>query len=271
MGERGPSPQCCIATWLSSDAMLWCAGNPAFTMLSLYQTTMTSFRLLRLFTIIMALALSGCIGSPDSGRDAPASTNRVGTARGPVAPQTEAARACFGQLNSAGIGFTPLPDQEMAGGCHARGAVRLSDIGTPTSNLGPMTCTLASNFAAWVRHAVAPAARQVFDEDIARIETFGTYSCRNINGGNNATAGRLSQHAFANAVDVSAFVLTDGRRISVLAGWNGDDREQRFLRLIHSSACRRFSTVLSPDYNAAHANHFHFDMGGRAGAQNFCR
>ena len=63
-------------------------------------------------------------------------------------------------------------------------------------------------------------------------------------------------------------VLADGRRISVKDGWNGSNQERAFLRTIHASACKRFNTVLSPDYNAAHHDHFHFDMGGRGG---FCR
>lgn len=168
------------------------------------------------------------------------------------------------ELQAAGVRFTPLPDQEFGGGCSARGALRLNDIGTATTNLGPMTCPLARNFAAWVRHAVRPAARQVWGKDVVRVETFGTYSCRNIYGGR---SGRLSQHAHANAIDVSAFVLDDGRRITLLDGWEGDDRSREFLRLIRTSACRRFPTVLSPDYNAAHANHFHFDMSGNG----FCR
>jgi hypothetical protein len=70
----------------------------------------------------------------------------------------------------------------------------------------------------------------------------------------------LSEHAFANAVDVSAFVLRDGRRVSVLNGWRGSPKERAFLRRLHQSACKRFGTVLGPEYNAAHANHFHFDM-----------
>jgi len=73
----------------------------------------------------------------------------------------------------------------------------------------------------------------------------GTYACRSIAG-----SGRLSEHATANAVDVAAFILADGRRISVLEGWNGDERHARFLRSVRVSACRRFNTVLSPDYNA---------------------
>jgi len=94
---------------------------------------------------------------------------------------------------------------------------------------------------------------------VVRIETFGTYACRNVNG---AQAGRLSEHASANAVDVAAFILGNGRRITVKGGWNGDAREARFLRSVRAAACRTFSTVLSPDYNAAHEDHFHFDMGG---------
>ena len=142
--------------------------------------------------------------------------------------------------------------------------MKLLDIGTPTTNLGAMTCPLARNFAAWAQYAVRPAARKYLGREVVRIETFGTYSCRNIYGGR---SGRLSQHASANAVDVSAFVLDDGRRITLLDGWNGAEDEREFLRTLHASACKRFGTVLGPDYNAAHHNHFHFDMSG----QGYCR
>ena len=79
---------------------------------------------------------------------------------------------------------------------------------------------------------------------------------------------RLSGHALANAVDVSAFILADGRRISVQDGWRADDEDtQRFFKLIHASACKRFGTVLSPDYNAAHHDHLHLEDDHKA----FCR
>ncbi len=72
----------------------------------------------------------------------------------------------------------------------------------------------------------------------------------------------LSEHALANAVDVAGFDLADGRRVMVETGWRSDDaRVREFLQVIHTSACRRFQTVLSPDYNAAHHNHLHLDMG----------
>ena len=106
-------------------------------------------------------------------------------------------------------------------------------------------------------------ARLILGAEIEKIETFGTYNCRPIAG-----SGKLSEHAHSNAIDVSAFVLSDGRRISVEKDWNGDKRTRQFLEVVHASACKRFNTVLSPNYNAAHHDHFHFDMGGRGG---FCR
>lgn len=182
--------------------------------------------------------------------------------RAPARPALET-RQCFAKLTSQAVAFTPLPDQNFGGGCSALNSVKLTDIGVPTTNLGAMTCNLAANFAAWARYGVQPAARVIFGAEIEKIETFGTYNCRPIAG-----SGKLSEHAHSNAIDVSAFVLSDGRRISIQKDWDGDRQTRQFLKIVHASACKRFNTVLSPDYNAAHHDHFHFDMGGRGG---FCR
>ncbi len=171
--------------------------------------------------------------------------------------KTADARMCLNDLKSKSVRFAALPNQSFAGGCRTIDTIKLMDFGTPTTNLGAMTCPLAANFTAWAQHAVRPAAKQYLGSDVVRIETMGTYSCRNINGGR---SDKLSQHAFGNAIDISAFVLRDGRRVSVLNGWRGAKSEQEFLRRLHQSACKRFGTVLGPDYNSAHANHFHFDM-----------
>ena len=211
-----------------------------------------------------ALALSGCFGAPEvmkqgSGKRATASQpNRTPSFTSPEAQQ------CAFDLKQAGVRFTPLPNQDHGGGCSSIDSVKLLDIGTPVTNLGAMRCPLAKTFAAWAQFAVKPAARQYLGSDVVKIETFGTYSCRNIYGGR---SGRLSQHAYSNAIDVSGFVLADGRRIMLDGGWNGDKASQDFLRALHKSACRRFGTVLSPDYNAAHYNHFHMDMSGNG----YCR
>ena len=216
-----------------------------------------------------ALALSGCFGSPDVMKRG--SDNRT-TATKPTRPQpvgtpsftSAEAQQCAFDLKQAGVRFTPLPNQDHGGGCTSIDSVKLLDVGVPVSGLGAMTCPLARNFAAWAQYAVKPAARKYFGTEVVKIETFGTYSCRNIYGGR---SGRLSQHAYSNAIDVSGFVLADGRRVLLDGGWAGDAASRDFLRALHKSACRRFGTVLGPDYNAAHYNHFHFDMSGNG----YCR
>jgi hypothetical protein len=183
--------------------------------------------------------------------------------------KSDPARQCLSTLKANDVRFTPLPNQSFGGGCQTIDTVKLMSFATEASNLGAMTCPLAANFTAWAKFAVRPAAKKYLGSDVVRIETMGTYNCRNVNG---ARSGKLSEHAFGNAVDVSAFILKDGRRISVLNGWNGKPDERAFLRRLHESACKRFGTVLGPNYNAAHANHFHFDMGkSMKDGSAFCR
>jgi hypothetical protein len=166
---------------------------------------------------------------------------------------------CFADLRRAGVRFRPLPDRYFDNGCSAIGSVQLLDIGTPVANLGAMTCPLARGFAIWAREAVQPAAKAWLGSQVVKIESFGTYSCRPVNS---QPGARLSEHGRSNAVDVGAFLLADGRRITVLAGWNGEDADvRRFLRAVHDAGCRRFQVGLGPDANAFHRDHLHFDMG----------
>jgi hypothetical protein len=198
--------------------------------------------------LLLALLVTACGGR--EGRDV--------VRHGNDAFKSEPARQCLSTLKSNDVRYTPLPNQSYGGGCQTIDTVKLMSFATEASNLGAMTCPLAANFTAWAKHAVRPAARQYLGSDVVRIETMGTYNCRNVNG---ARSNKLSEHAFGNAVDVSAFVLKNGRRVSVLGGWNGKADERAFLRRLYASACKRFGTVLGPNYNAAHANHFHLDMG----------
>jgi hypothetical protein len=166
---------------------------------------------------------------------------------------------CQADLARESVRYKALPDRIFGNGCTALGAVQLLDIGTPVTNLGAMTCPLARQFARWTREALQPAARAWLGSRVVRIESFGTYSCRPVNG---QAGARLSEHGRANAVDIGAFLLADGRRVTVLAGWNGDDEDvRRFLRAVHDAGCRRFAIVLGPDADAFHRNHLHFDMG----------
>lgn len=178
-------------------------------------------------------------------------------------PSARETAQCHADLRAQGVAFRPLPDRETGPGCGLAGAVQLVDIGVPVTGLTAIRCGEARAFSAWVRNAVAPAAYQLLGSELARVETYGSYACRNV-------AGRpyRSGHAVANAVDVSGFTLRDGRRITVLGDWrSADAATQGFWRAVHRSACKRFGTVLSPDYNAAHANHLHLED-DRA---SFCR
>jgi hypothetical protein len=131
----------------------------------------------------------------------------------------------------------------------------------------PTTCAVAAALELWLRSSVEPAAEELLGSEVARIEHMGAYSCRRLYG---RAEGGWSQHATGNAIDIGAFVLADGRRISVLRDWPGDSDEARFLRRVRDGACGPFGTVLSPDYNAAHRDHFHFDQATR-GFGSVCR
>ncbi len=212
--------------------------------------------------LVAALLLGACA---DGSRRSPARAGARPAPTGPM-PSSPAYRQCAADLARAQVRFQPQPIERRAGGCTIIDAVKLTDIGTPISNLGAMTCPLALGFTGWARHAVQPAARAYLGSPVVKIETFGTYACRTVRG--TGGSGKLSEHAHANAVDISAFVLADGRRISVAQNWSDGGPGAQFLKRLRESACKRFRTVLSPDYNAAHRDHLHFDNGGKGG---FCR
>jgi hypothetical protein len=213
---------------------------------------------------LSALALSAC-GSLVPESRAPARPQR--TAQAPIATSPRA-QMCLAELGTQHASFVALPDKYYGAGCSTLGSVSLSALAGDEgkfalANLGPVACPLANTFAGWARYGVDRAARQILGSPLVRIETMGSYSCRTVAG-----SERMSAHARAEAIDVAAFVLADGRRVSVLGDWqDGDARERQFLRVVHASACKRFGTVLGPDYNAAHRNHFHVELGGGS----FCR
>lgn len=167
--------------------------------------------------------------------------------------------ACKAALATAKVTFQPIADRATGDGCGFDNALRIS---ATTAKVGPsfaLSCRSAVGLAMWETHGLQPTAQRLFGEKVARIEHFGSYSCRNIYG---RDGGPRSRHATADALDVAGFVLGNGRRINVLSDWAKDSKESEFLHDIHQSACRYFASVLGPDYNAAHRNHFHVDRGG---------
>jgi hypothetical protein len=165
--------------------------------------------------------------------------------------------ACEAALAAGHVDFTPAPPR-AEGECHVLNGGRLGKGLTPLNPAAPvMSCQEALAFAAWERHAVEPAARETFGRSVVQIEHFGTYACRPIRGERHT----LSEHAFANAIDVSSFRLADGRMISVLTDYRDPGPAGGFLRQVHDQACMVFGHTLGPDFNPAHKDHFHLDMG----------
>jgi hypothetical protein len=166
--------------------------------------------------------------------------------------------ACFAALDRAGVEYTQINRENDQPECALTDALTLDQSLTPYSSTLSMSCPLAASLHMWERHVVIPAAKSILGERIERIETYGSWSCRRVNS---AATGRWSQHASGDAVDISGVTLEGGRRIMVLDTFNAETPEGEFLRTIRDGACGFFSVTLSPDYNALHADHLHFDMG----------
>jgi len=170
---------------------------------------------------------------------------------------------CRAVLERSDVSFTAL-DPINEGQCLRPDRLTLDKL--PLAGRAEMTCTLGAGLALWERR-VQPLAETMLGSRIARIEHFGTYSCRRVYG---RSTGDWSEHSTGNAIDVAGFVLADGRRIAVAADWKGEGRDAAFLHRARDEACGIFGTVLSPDYNAAHADHLHLDQAAR-GWGGYCR
>lgn len=135
----------------------------------------------------------------------------------------------------------------------------------PTATLA---CPIVSALDQWIASAVQPAAQKWFGQPVVEIKQISAYSCRGMNG---QVGARISEHAFGNALDIAAFVLADGRRITVKGGWQGSPEEQGFLRDIQGAACDQFTTVLAPGSNRFHYDHIHVDLMRRSSGRRICQ
>jgi Extensin-like protein C-terminus len=147
--------------------------------------------------------------------------------------------------------------------------------GDPVGAVGPVSvkpaatlaCPIVSMLDRWFAESVQPAAQRWFGVRVVEIKQISAYSCRGMNGNPHA---HISEHAFGNALDIAAFTLADGRRITVRDSWRGLPQEQGFLRDIQAGACERFNTVLAPGSNSHHADHFHVDLMRRSSGRVIC-
>jgi peptidoglycan hydrolase-like protein with peptidoglycan-binding domain len=203
---------------------------------------------------------------------------------------------CTEMLSSVSVDYEPLPPLKE-GLCGAPAPILLKSVGSrPKVVIDPpatVTCTLAKALSDWLTQVVQQEAKSMFDSAVTKLHA-GSYACRNRNGALNQG---LSEHALANAIDISDFVLDSGEQVAVARSWHDDappppmpkpgrvsgetfptvklaslttdDNERGFLKSIQAAACARFGTVLGPGADEAHKSHLHLDMKQRRGA-SFC-
>ena len=144
--------------------------------------------------------------------------------------------------------------------CGADHPFKVSAIAGGTVGLNTdatLACPMLPALDQWIALSVQPIAQARFGQSVVMVQTMGSYGCRTINHQQGAS---LSEHAFANALDIGGFRLADGREINVQHGWQGDPQESAFLHEVHAGACAAFTTVLGPGSDAHHSNHLHLDL-----------
>lgn len=169
----------------------------------------------------------------------------------------------------------PLVGEDGGGRqCGAQSPLQLTGVlangrMVPVSGGVTTDCGMASAMPEWIA-AVDSYLKARENTQIAEVMVGTSYMCRNVN---NASEGNLSFHAFADAMDVTGFKLEDGRTVTVAGDWaDALSPEGRLLRYAHDAACSQFTTVLGPEANALHHDHFHVDLGchGKSCTSRMC-
>ncbi|MHA1547204.1 MAG: extensin-like domain-containing protein [Alphaproteobacteria bacterium] len=197
----------------------------------------------------------------------------VGDAAAQTPLQTPAP-ACAASVGENSALYDPADPIPLVEGCGAALVVTLMQFGLSGVAVRPAattTCPMVAGLARWMDEVVQPAAAKHLNETVLSVRNVSSYVCRNRNG---AKTGKRSEHAVANALDVAGFHLGSGRWVMVESGWaamapDGQTgaAQSDFMKEVHRGACKIFQTVLGPDANAAHRDHFHLDLG----ANGICR
>ncbi|MGM8754754.1 extensin-like domain-containing protein [Enterobacter chuandaensis] len=148
---------------------------------------------------------------------------------------------------------------DSGGECPLSDVVRVRDFG-PVSLNGSFlaSCPLALSSALFVSQQARPLTKRFTGSELTRIEHLGSFACRNIYHRPDA---RRSEHATAEALDIAAFRLANGEHVTVLKGWKSA-KTQPWLKALLAASCGYYGNGLGPEYNAAHASHFHLGMRG---------
>tara|TARA_B100000686_G_scaffold122551_1_gene129815 strand:+ start:2482 stop:3114 length:633 start_codon:yes stop_codon:yes gene_type:complete len=170
---------------------------------------------------------------------------------------TRSADQCILDLASEGIAFTVIPE-DVEDYCVVQNQLVLDGSYVAYTGTGQVKgqCEMISALTKWERTVLQPSALKIFGSPVVKVHELSNFSCRRI-----ARTEFRSQHSHGNAIDISGFTLENGRYIDLEDDWGTGTDADRFLHALQRGACGIFSTVLSPDYNWDHRNHFHFDVG----------
>ncbi len=176
--------------------------------------------------------------------------------------------ACRLRLTSALAVAPSLPPITGPGECGAPDVVRLEAVVLPDQSRVAITppailrCTMAEAIVSWVREEAAPHALDL-GSSLKTVTNLASYDCRGRNG---VPGAKLSEHGKANALDIHALRLADGRNIELT-----DPKVSRdFREQLRADICMRFNTVLGPGSDGYHENHIHVDLEERRGNYRIC-
>ncbi len=186
-----------------------------------------------------------------------------------------AGEECLAGLRTSNVEFEPIATNVSSGLCQVDMPVRLLAVPTRLGRVvlpdkPTLNCRFARQFALWLSDAGAAVVSAQMNTTLAKVSTGPGYECR---GRNRAATAKLSEHAFGNAVDITTLATAEGRTIQISDAIMPTSPDYQLLRGLRTTACGYFSTVLGPGTDAAHASHFHFDMGlhGKSNTYRICQ
>jgi hypothetical protein len=189
-----------------------------------------------------------------------------------IEPESESDHSeCVKELQSLGVTFKEIPRIDDGNGCGMDKPIVVSQA-LPGIKLKPeatFRCPVALALARWMKESVIPAASVAANDQggITTINQASAYICRLRNG---AAAGKISEHARGNAIDIASFGFAKGEDIAVQPRREDSTLTGAFQRAVSASACLYFNTVLDPESDAAHEHHFHLDVLQRKGGYRYC-
>ncbi len=180
--------------------------------------------------------------------------------------------ACLADLKAIGATFHETDRIDDGKGCGIDKPLVLEAVlpGIKLAPEGTMRCETALELARWTREAVMPAAKAALEAEgpLTTINQASSYICRLRN---NATTGKISEHARGNAVDIASFTFKSGKTIAIEPRDEDSTLNGAFQRAVTASGCLYFATVLDPGSDEAHEDHLHFDVMERKNGYRYCR